>query len=671
MLEKPNPIQEGLDAAAGTISPRLKTRPLEEYQGRPLDFMIEILGVSRETLVWSDHPAYDGHQWDGELDPFVLACDAVARFDNCGIQSGIGTGKTFWLAGLVLYFVGCYRNSIVATCAPRKDQLMRRVWKEIRKMWPAFESRFPNARYMDSGEIRMLPGNSLEWCAYADVAGVRSGELSTTRVQGEHAEYMLIITEETPGVAPAHMVAFQNTCVGPYNIQVAVGNPDYSGDQLAEFCGRQDVEDVRISCLDHPNVVRQDPGIVPGATTLDWVEKRFKQWHEQMPHMYESRVRGLSPEVAIGAVYEYREAKHTSAWTYEYAKKLLARGEATVLVGVDTGVWRFAQVIGVLDSADRLHVVKELWSSQETTDTRMQALIDELRNLKVDPQNVYIYHDPGGGVDTTDLRAAMKRCGWEGRLVQKGSKAAVKGADNQRVRWKLASYQRIGDLLARGQLLFARDLSHDLEWEIGASTKQRGKKKVGSRLIWEFKNLRYQEAKDGKAQRDEPDEGTADGADMLAALRFVAMQVSPRHRPLTQTEAEELDRQSAELSESFARTLPFNRRNLPPQKIGNRDYGLERITAMRERMEVSMHPDGARVMKKIAKRERARRRVQEERARREHAEELDRRSEEQKKDRAALGAGGRIARFVEAAEDEDAAIDELLGIEGLTGDEGE
>jgi hypothetical protein len=666
MLHEKNAWSDGLDEIGKEVGQTETSEPAVEYQGRPMDFAVDILGERRETYVWSENRGYGSHQWDGDVDPFAAAFEAIARWENVGVPGGIGLGKTRWLACLVLYFVGCHENAIVATCAPRRTQLLKRVWKEIRVLWPAFHARFPHARLMDSGEIRMAPGASSEWCAYADVAATRAGEVSTTRVQGEHAQYLLIISEETPGIAPAHMEAFKNTCTGPYNIQVAVGNPDYTGDQLAEFCHRAGVTHIRASCLDHPNVVMRDDSFIPGATTRDWVDKRWSEWHDRMPHMYDSRVRGLFPDVAIGAVYEYRKDRHTGPWDYEAVKELARAGELTIVVGIDTGIWRFATCIAALDSAERLHVFKELWSSQETTDTRMQALVDELQGLGVPPEMVRIWHDPGGGVDTLDLQAAMKRCGWDGKNVQAGDKTSLRGTDNQRVRYRVASYQRVGDLMDRGQLLLAPDLSEGLEWHIGASAKQKGTSRRGSRLIWELKNLRYEEPKEGRSQRDEPSEASADGADMLAALRFIAMTVKPRHRPLTTSEVQDMDRRELELSEDLARPAPTGgARSLPPDRDGNRDYGLERITAIRERALVNSHPAARKLYRKKMRQKAAQERRAKERSRQDRAALIDAEAANRQKDDAVLGAIGGLAELVDLINDGHLTLDQasraLLG----------
>ena len=53
--------------------------------------------------------------------------------------------------------------------------------------------------------LRMIP-KSDQWGAWGYAVGVGSSEQSATRAQGAHAEHMLLIVEETPGLSPALMM---------------------------------------------------------------------------------------------------------------------------------------------------------------------------------------------------------------------------------------------------------------------------------------------------------------------------------------------------------------------------------------------------------------------------------------------------------------------------------
>ena len=301
----------------------------DEFRARPIDWMEKMLGVQRETLQWSLNGGYAQHRWDGTPDPFLAASEAVAQGRDVGIESGTGTGKTFWLAATVLWFLACFRDAIVVTAAPKRDQLLLHVWKEIGRMWPRFRHHFPDAS-LTAGKARMLSGvdERERWTATAFVCGVGADEHSATKAQGFHAEFMLIITEETPGIHPAIMTAFANTRTDVHNLQISVGNPDHQRDELHKFCLRPGTEHIRVSALDHPNVVCGRT-IVPGAVSQKSVEARREEYGDDH-RLYRSRVRGISPAEAPDALIRREWCMEAVA---RYSDMALRTGEPAL--GVD------------------------------------------------------------------------------------------------------------------------------------------------------------------------------------------------------------------------------------------------------------------------------------------------------------------------------------------------
>ena len=130
-----------------------------------------------------------------------------------------------------------------------------------------FAARFPTA---EKGELVLRMDAKAKdrnvWVALGWACGIEAGAESTTRAQGFHAAHMLIITEETPGIPAATMNALGLTRVGSHNLQLSLGNPNHRDDPLHKFCEQPGTLHVRISALDHPNVVTGRE-IVPGATT--------------------------------------------------------------------------------------------------------------------------------------------------------------------------------------------------------------------------------------------------------------------------------------------------------------------------------------------------------------------------------------------------------------------
>jgi hypothetical protein len=289
-----NRVSELLDE----IKTQLPVEPLTQYQKDPLRYCEDVLGVSRNTLVWSLNGYGEDYAWDGTPDPIAAVFLAVAAGRRViGVESATTTGKTFLGACIVLWFLACFKNATVVTVAPKEKQLELHIWKEIGKLWPGFKARFPQAE-LTHLRIRMTPGTDA-WAAHGFVAGVAATEVegSATKAQGFHAEHMLIVFEETPGISPAIMMAFRQTCRAPHNLRIGFGNPDNIHDELHKLCMSPGALHIRISALDHPNVVKNDPSIIPGAASVEAIEEeRLADDAGAEAMLYKSRIRGISPE---------------------------------------------------------------------------------------------------------------------------------------------------------------------------------------------------------------------------------------------------------------------------------------------------------------------------------------------------------------------------------------
>lgn len=273
------------------------------YRLDPISYFTEVLKIPRHTIVWSETPGWPAdYKWDGTPNPLAAVLNGLVTCPPCGgvgVESGTGTGKTFLLAGVVCWWLECWRG-IVITVAPKEDQLKLHVWKELEsRFFPLLHARFPRSK-IGSLSLKMAPPGEA-WSATGFVAGVGVTEESAAKAQGFHDPNMLFIIEETPGMKSAIMTAISNTCVSPHNLRLAVGNPDHAHDALHEFCAGQSVVAIRASALDHPNVVLDDPNIVPGAVSKQKCDERLQQYGER-GNLYLSRVRGISPAQSVDSI---------------------------------------------------------------------------------------------------------------------------------------------------------------------------------------------------------------------------------------------------------------------------------------------------------------------------------------------------------------------------------
>jgi len=319
------------------------------YQADALSWTVENLGVPRETLDWELLPAYKNHRWDGTRNPVRHIFDTISAGKWCAVEGATGTSKTFVAACIALWFLWNFENSLVITTAPKEKQLQLNIWKEIGKLYPRFR-----CGEMTKLLLRMNPPSD-DWALFGFTAGVRAEEVdaSATKAQGFHAEHMLVITEETPGIAEAIMNAFQNTSIAPHNIILALGNPDHQLDTLHRFSQQSNVEHIVISGFDAPNVVLRDPNFIPGAQSEEGLKRLLSRYHSPDNPLYQSRARGISPQQSREALIRWewllaareRERRKTFegpralgvdvANSEDGDKAAIARGQGSILLEVE------------------------------------------------------------------------------------------------------------------------------------------------------------------------------------------------------------------------------------------------------------------------------------------------------------------------------------------------
>ena len=125
---------------------------------------------------------------------------------------------------------------------------------------------------------------------------------------------------------------------------------------------------------------------------------------------------------------------------------------------------------------------------------------------------------------------------------------------------------RVEGLLNRKALKVRRGIGRDSLWFQGRNASSNGRPVRGSRLVWEFVNWQYPKSIEGKVVKEEPDDATADGADMMDELRYLVMEwlgplvVEQPRRALTLTERlqkefEEMDREAEATDEAMYGTV--------------------------------------------------------------------------------------------------------------------
>jgi hypothetical protein len=296
-------------------SDALRIRPLPdiEYQRDPVGWARDVLGIPEHVIRWSLNPGYQHHAWDGTPDPLSTVAEAIARGQDVGVESGTGTGKT-WLGGWIApWFLVCFQDAIVVTIAPKAEQLELHLWKELNANFARLRKSYPS---LSRAHLRMRAQpvdvddeddvSQDRWAIIGYGCGVdaetsaQGATGAASRAKGFHAPHMLVITEETQGMPSAVMTALANTCTGDHNLRLAFGNPESQTDELHRFCKSPGVMPVRVSALDHPNVVTNSE-VVAGAVGVKSVERRREEYRDA-PSLFDAQVRGISPAQAAQAL---------------------------------------------------------------------------------------------------------------------------------------------------------------------------------------------------------------------------------------------------------------------------------------------------------------------------------------------------------------------------------
>lgn len=250
--------------------------------------------------------------------------------------------------------------------------------------------------------------------------------------------------------------------------------------------------------------VADNPAIDPGV--IEQITREF----EHDPAQAEARIFGRFA-TPTGVALNFDPQKHNETFD-EGMMKTVQDQNWGHLCGVDFGYWRFAFCHITVDRANRGHVVGEIFSQKETLEIRARRLHAHLEAWKAPPKT-RIWGDAANPTDIVEINREFARIGspYRVRPVRAEHKA------------RRASVTLVNNLLARRALLFARKLADRQKWRLRQSAASEGRQQVGSRLMYEIVNWRYPNPKEGQAQDQDPNDNSADGADMIAALRYATM----------------------------------------------------------------------------------------------------------------------------------------------------
>jgi hypothetical protein len=284
--------------------------------------------------------------------------------------------------------------------------------------------------------------------------------------------------------------------------------------------------------------------IVAGEPTwegqsLEVCQRQINLWGldaflREAQHEVKDRVEGLA--------LNFDDAEHFIDLTHQQILELVKLGQT--FGGIDFQAWRFGFTAWAADTAGRAIRIEEIFSQREELSVRafrIHYACERLGIVRGDKllQRFPIWGDSANPQDILELNAAWKR-GWRDPTTGKHvtSPLRVVGVGNE-AKLRRASVQRINTKLAERAVLFVRSVGADHRWLLGYNAGSAGTAMRGSRLMWEVRHWAYKIPAEGKVDlKQDPDDHTADGADMIASGRYALMSW---WKPGKEQEDEELD----------------------------------------------------------------------------------------------------------------------------------
>jgi phage terminase large subunit len=291
----------------------------------PKDFILGVLGEKP-----SDTARAYGYDVPWTPDQGKLY-DAIAEgATRIAVHSGHGCGKSAAAARIAIWGLFQSENTTVITTAPTKRQVETVLWSQIRDVYRSSLVKLPGRLLKTRIDV-----NDMQF-AFGFTAAVGNEDLAATKAQGLHAKNRtIIIVDEASGVDDLILESLKSLVLREDDIILLIGNPTAIGSAYHKYCREWD-EVFKFSCLDHPNVLKDNQDIIPGAVTRKWCEDTKADYGENSPS-YQAKVLGEWPEQSSETLitlgwYSAAQARYNASVA---EKKDTQVSEAGVAAGLD------------------------------------------------------------------------------------------------------------------------------------------------------------------------------------------------------------------------------------------------------------------------------------------------------------------------------------------------
>src|SRR6185436_3812819 len=234
------------------------------------------------------------------------------------------------------------------------------------------------------------------------------------------------------------------------------------------------------------------------------------------------KVQGKSEGVCLN----FDPARHYIDMSDEDVLALVPKSK--VFGGVDFGSWRFGFTLWLVRKDTAVIRIDEYFSQDESLADRAQAIHEICEAAGIvdpSPRDCPLWGDSANPTDIREINLAFRR-GWPeldeqghetGKWITSKLRVVAVGAEGK---LRKTAVDRMNNELDHNRLLFRRSVYAGLTWMYAMNAGSPGTEMTGSRFMWEIDNWAVPLPKEGEAQDQNPDDDTADGADMIASARY-------------------------------------------------------------------------------------------------------------------------------------------------------
>jgi hypothetical protein len=232
-----------------------------------------------------------------------------------------------------------------------------------------------------------------------------------------------------------------------------------------------------------------------------------------------------------GVCLRFEPTRHYVDVDDDQVRALVKKPGTKAFAGIDPQWWRFGFTLWIVKTSGVVIRIAELFSQAEVLWVRARKIHELCVDAGFDdpsPKTIPIWADAANPQDIAEINLAF-RTGWA-ELDDEGHETGVWITSKLRVikvdndgKLRRVAVQRINNALDKNMLLFRRSVGVGTSWMLGKNAGSEGTETKGSRLMWEVDNWAVPMPKEGEAQDENPDDDTADGADLIASARYALM----------------------------------------------------------------------------------------------------------------------------------------------------